>query len=135
MKACGRKDLDKKKRFDPKENPELRNSIIAAKEAFIPDNYIHRTIQFAKQGFTEMQFPTYNVDWDSEAYMTVSGGENRVLGCGQGQNSSHFRPSARNQMPTTSKQGYLLGAKAILGAKSYIIRRSKANPGTNRTPI
>ena len=73
MKACGKKDLDKKKRFDPKENPELRNSIIAAKEAFIPDNYIHRTIQFAKQGFTEMQFPTYNVDWDSEAYMTVSG--------------------------------------------------------------
>ena len=73
MKACGKKDLEEKKRFDPKNNPQLKNAIIAAKEAFIPENYIHRTIQFAKQGFTEIEFPTYNVDWDSEAYMTVSG--------------------------------------------------------------
>ena len=73
MQACHTKSLEGKKRFDPKKNSELRNSIIAAKEAFIPENYIHRVIQFAKQGFTKIEFPTYDIDWDSEAYMTVSG--------------------------------------------------------------
>ena len=39
----------------------------------IPENYIQRVIQFAEQGFTEIEFPTYDTDWDSEAYLTVSG--------------------------------------------------------------
>jgi ribonucleoside-diphosphate reductase alpha chain len=32
----------------------------------VPENYIQRVIQFARQGFTEIEFPTYNTDWDSK---------------------------------------------------------------------
>jgi ribonucleoside-diphosphate reductase alpha chain len=30
-------------------------------------------IQFAKQGYKDINFPTYDTDWDSDAYLTVSG--------------------------------------------------------------
>ena len=39
----------------------------------MPDNLIKRVIQFAKQGYTDIDFPVYDTDWDSEAYLTVSG--------------------------------------------------------------
>ncbi len=43
------------------------------KKALVPENYIQRVIQFARQGYTDIDFPTYDTDWDSEAYLTVSG--------------------------------------------------------------
>ena len=39
----------------------------------IPDNYIERVISFAKQGYKDIDFQTYDTDWDSEAYLSVSG--------------------------------------------------------------
>lgn len=60
-------------RFDAKKNTQLRKEILAARKAMIPENYIQRVIQFAKQGYTEIEFPAYDTDWDSEAYLTVSG--------------------------------------------------------------
>ena len=39
----------------------------------IPENYIQRVIQFARQGFAEIDFRTYDTDWESEAYLTVAG--------------------------------------------------------------
>jgi len=60
-------------RFDPKLNKRLRAAIIAGRNAMIPENYLQRVIQFARQGYTEIHFPVYNTDWDSEAYLTVSG--------------------------------------------------------------
>src|SRR3712207_8883406 len=39
----------------------------------VPDNYIKRVIQFARQGYKDIQFDVYDTDWDSEAYLTVSG--------------------------------------------------------------
>ena len=39
----------------------------------MPDNLIQRVIQFARQGYTDIDFPIYDTDWDSEAYLTVSG--------------------------------------------------------------
>ena len=39
----------------------------------MPDNFIKRVIQFAKQGYKDIEFPIYDTDWDSEAYLTVSG--------------------------------------------------------------
>ncbi len=39
----------------------------------VPENYIQRILEFAKQGFRSIEFKTYNTDWDSEAYLTVSG--------------------------------------------------------------
>jgi len=59
--------------FDPKKNPALKRAVIAAREAMIPENYVQRVIQFAKQGFKEIEFRVYDTDWDSEAYLTVSG--------------------------------------------------------------
>jgi len=58
--------------FDAKKNPALKREIRAARKAYVPDNYIRRVVQFAR-GYTAMAFETYNTDWDSEAYLTVSG--------------------------------------------------------------
>ena len=72
MKACvnceGSEDC-----FDPNRNPALKREVKAAKAALVPENYIRRIIQFAKQGYTDVEFRTYDTDWDSEAYLTVSG--------------------------------------------------------------
>jgi len=59
--------------FDPKANRALRQAISAARKALIPENYVQRVIEFAKQGYASIEFPVYNTDWDSEAYLTVSG--------------------------------------------------------------
>ena len=59
--------------FDPEKNPALKREISWRAGRMIPDNYIKRVIQFAKQGYTEIDFPIYDTDWDSEAYLTVSG--------------------------------------------------------------
>ncbi len=58
---------------DPAKNTALKVAIKSAKKAMIPDTYTNRILQYAKQGFTSIEFPTYDVDWDSEAYITVSG--------------------------------------------------------------
>jgi len=58
---------------DPKKNKELGRAIKAAKQDFIPLNYIERVMQLAAQGFTDIEFETYDTDWNSEAYGTVSG--------------------------------------------------------------
>ncbi len=74
MAACqiteGLKDDE---RFDPRANKSLKKAILAARKAMIPENYVQRVIQFAKQGYTEIEFKTYDTDWDSEAYLTVAG--------------------------------------------------------------
>ena len=64
---------DSENAFDPKQNKPLKKAIIASRKAMIPENYIQRIIEFAKQGYTDIEFPAYNTDWDSEAYMTVAG--------------------------------------------------------------
>ena len=64
---------DTEKRFDPKENAQLTKEIKSARRAMLPDNIIQRVLQFARQGYTAIEFPEFDTDWDSEAYMTVSG--------------------------------------------------------------
>jgi len=59
--------------FDVAKNPALKREVRAAKKALVPENYIYRVIQFARQGYTDIDFPVYDTDWDSEAYLTVSG--------------------------------------------------------------
>ncbi|MFC7705074.1 vitamin B12-dependent ribonucleotide reductase [Plastorhodobacter daqingensis] len=58
---------------DPAKNGALKSAIRSAKKAMIPETYINRVLQYARQGFTSIEFPTYDTDWDSEAYSTVSG--------------------------------------------------------------
>ncbi|HUL07739.1 MAG TPA: vitamin B12-dependent ribonucleotide reductase [Candidatus Acidoferrum sp.] len=60
-------------RFDPKVNRELKKAVKAARAAMIPENYVQRVIEFARQDYTEIDFKTYDTDWDSDAYLTVSG--------------------------------------------------------------
>jgi ribonucleoside-diphosphate reductase alpha chain len=58
---------------DPAQNAGLKREIRAARRAMIPENYIQRVIQFARQGYTAIDFRSYDTDWDSEAYLTVAG--------------------------------------------------------------
>ena len=73
LKACVNCEGSGDDCFDPDKNPVLRREIKAARRNHVPDNYIHRVIQFAKQGYKDIDFPIYDTDWDSEAYLTVSG--------------------------------------------------------------
>jgi len=56
-----------------KKNPQLGKAIREARLAGISENYIQRIIQLGDQGVKEVLFPTYDTNWDSEAYFTVSG--------------------------------------------------------------
>ncbi len=73
MKACINCSAENDACYDPKENPALKREIKAAKQSQVPENYVKRVIQFAKQGYKDIEFKTYDTDWDSEAYLTVSG--------------------------------------------------------------
>ncbi len=73
MKACVNCQADGDDCFDPAKNPKLKIAVREAKRDLVPGNYILRVIQFARQGFKDIEFSTYDTDWDSEAYLTVSG--------------------------------------------------------------
>ncbi len=73
MKACVNCEAEGEACFDPTKNPALKRAIKEARRDLVPDNYIRRIIQFARQGYKEIDFATYDTDWDSEAYLTVSG--------------------------------------------------------------
>ena len=73
MDACNLSNYKDEERINPKINIELKKAILNCRAVMIPENYIQRVIQFAKQGFKDIQFQTYDTDWDSEAYLTVSG--------------------------------------------------------------
>src|SRR6056297_1747340 len=59
--------------YDPKVNPALKDAVRDAKRAAIPETYVKRVLDYARQGYTSIEFPTYDTDWDSEAYNSVSG--------------------------------------------------------------
>ncbi|MGB7243090.1 MAG: vitamin B12-dependent ribonucleotide reductase, partial [Sulfitobacter sp.] len=59
--------------YDPARNEQLKQAIRDAKKVAIPETYVKRVLDYAKQGHTSIEFPTYDTDWDSEAYSSVSG--------------------------------------------------------------
>ncbi|MGH6851708.1 MAG: vitamin B12-dependent ribonucleotide reductase, partial [Methylocella sp.] len=59
--------------FDPEKNPALRKEIKLARRAFVPDALIKKTIQLGWQGHANIDFEAFTADWDSDAYLTVSG--------------------------------------------------------------
>ena len=73
MAACWSDKCKPEDAFDPAANPELKSAIVAARESMVPEGYIKRVMQFAQQGYRELEFESYDTDWDSEAYLTVSG--------------------------------------------------------------
>ena len=73
LKACVNCEGSGDDCFQPEKNPALKREIKLARRNHVPDNLIQRVIQFARQGYTDIDFPIYDTDWDSEAYLTVSG--------------------------------------------------------------
>ncbi|HTL53598.1 MAG TPA: vitamin B12-dependent ribonucleotide reductase [Planctomycetota bacterium] len=74
IKACNEaQEVSGSDRFAPAKNKALREAIREARKVFIPENYIQRAIQLAKQGATHLDFQELDVDWQSKAYQTVSG--------------------------------------------------------------
>jgi len=73
MRACFTSDTKDSERFDPHQNTSLREALVAARLAQIPENYLRRVIDLARQGFTSIEFPEYSTDWNSDAYQTVAG--------------------------------------------------------------
>jgi len=62
--------------LNPDTNPKLREALIEAQIHSIPKSYVQRITEIAKQGIhdiTALKFEEYNVDYNSEAYQTVSG--------------------------------------------------------------
>ena len=80
LKACVNCEGSGDDCFSPEKNPALKREIKLARRAMVPDNFIKRVIQFAKQGYKDIDFPTYDTDWDSEAYLTVCGAELQQFG-------------------------------------------------------
>ena len=73
MKACVNCQGPGDDCYEIDKNPALKRAVKEARRNMVPDNYIKRVIQFAKQGYTELEFDAYDTDWDGEAYRTVSG--------------------------------------------------------------
>ena len=57
----------------PDKNPALSRAIRAGRLAGVPGNYIHRTLQLARQGVKEIEFEEFDTNWEGEAYASVSG--------------------------------------------------------------
>ena len=71
--AIGTWDGKEDDAYDPKVNGSLKSAIRKAKKVSIPETYIKRVLDYARQGYASIEFPTYDTDWDSEAYATVAG--------------------------------------------------------------
>jgi ribonucleoside-diphosphate reductase alpha chain len=72
IKACY-EEHPENDRFNKKLNKKLSHAVLEARKVQIPNNYIERVIHLAKLGFKSIEFPTYDTDWNSDAYVTVSG--------------------------------------------------------------
>jgi ribonucleoside-diphosphate reductase alpha chain len=59
--------------YSPKLNPTLRKVIQEAHQNHVPLSMLHRVIDQMKQGLKPNEMEVYDVDWNSEAYQTVSG--------------------------------------------------------------
>jgi len=60
-------------RLDPALNPHLKSAMRSALAAGIPQANIQYALDFAKQGYKHLEIETYDTNWDSKAYGTVSG--------------------------------------------------------------
>ncbi len=61
--------------IDPEKNPFLKKTIREAKKNFVPLNYIKKALMFVENGgkVEDFVYETYDTDFRSEAYATVSG--------------------------------------------------------------
>ncbi|MGE5436676.1 MAG: adenosylcobalamin-dependent ribonucleoside-diphosphate reductase, partial [Syntrophothermus sp.] len=72
MKACY-DEHPENDRFNKQANKKLKHAVLEARKSNVPNNYIERVIQLAKQGYRSIEFPILDTDWNSDSYATVSG--------------------------------------------------------------
>src|SRR5271169_6623456 len=73
LKACLNCEGSGDDCFTIEKNPVLKREVKAARRDDVPDGVIKQVIQYARQGYTKIDFEEYDTDWESEAYLTVSG--------------------------------------------------------------
>ena len=76
LKACHHpadESVAEADRLNPRANLSLRKAIRETRAALIPDAYVQRVLQLARQGITSIDFEEYDTNWNSKAYATVSG--------------------------------------------------------------
>jgi ribonucleoside-diphosphate reductase alpha chain len=73
LKACLNCEGSGDDCFTIEKNPVLKREVKAARRDDVPDGVIKQIIQYARQGYTKIDFEEYDTDWESEAYLTVSG--------------------------------------------------------------
>ena len=60
-------------RYDVHANPALKSAVVTALAAAIPQGSIQQVIDLARQGVRELELDTFDLGWESEAYLTVAG--------------------------------------------------------------
>ena len=73
LKACLNCEGSGDDCFTIEKNPVLKREVKAARRDDVPDGVIKQVIQYARQGYTKIDFEEYDTDWELEAYLTVSG--------------------------------------------------------------
>ena len=73
LRSCVNCDAELDVCCDPSQNAALKREILTARRAGVPDGAINRVLQLAVQGVDTLNLAEFTVDWDSEAYATVSG--------------------------------------------------------------
>jgi ribonucleoside-diphosphate reductase alpha chain len=73
MKAANNEALPETARLDPALNPALKAAMRQALAIGIPPGSVQYALDFARQGYKELFIETYDTNWDSKAYGTVSG--------------------------------------------------------------
>src|SRR6202041_3496079 len=73
LKACLNCEGSGDDCFTIEKNPVLKREVKAARRDDVPDGVIKQVIQAPRQGYTKIDFEEYDTDWESEAYLTVSG--------------------------------------------------------------
>lgn len=73
IKACVNCSGPAEDCFDPVKNAALKREMNAARRLGVPDGAISRAVQLAGQGIETLELMDLSIDWDGEAYRTVSG--------------------------------------------------------------
>ena len=73
MRAANDAALPESARLDPALNPGLKAAIRSALGTGMPPANVQYALDYARQGYKELRIETYDTNWDSKAYGTVSG--------------------------------------------------------------
>lgn len=65
-------------RYSPQLNDRLKHAVRQARRAMIPESYITRVLDYARQGFSEIVMPVYGTDEHSPIYLSVGAHQARL---------------------------------------------------------